>query len=155
MTPADPTPDPTVPPAPEDQAFALFAGLVMQQANMALMFLGRLPGPEGTPVPVDLDHARLFIDTLEMLAAKTRGNLAKDEEQFLQRTLTNVRMAFVDTVAHGDSAPAQPGTPAADAPAPETPPAATPETPAAATPATGNAPTADADDAKKRFVKKY
>jgi len=39
--------------------------------------------------------ARHTIDTLEMLADKTRGNLDADEERLLQSVLYEVRMTFV------------------------------------------------------------
>jgi len=44
---------------------------------------------------VDLDRARIFISTLEMLASKTKGNLTSDEERFLSQILTDVRLSYV------------------------------------------------------------
>ena len=68
-------------PAAAEARSALFANLVLQQTNMALMFLGKTPGPEGMTPPRDLEAASLFIDTLEMLAEKTRGNLDAHEAE--------------------------------------------------------------------------
>lgn len=98
-----------VPDAAEMQT-ALFAQLVMQQSNMALMLLGKVPHPETGQVVQDLEAARLFIDQLEMLEAKTKGNLNKDEAGLLKQSLMSLRLAFVQAVenppAKADAAPA-------------------------------------------------
>src|ERR1051326_1082282 len=80
---------------------ALFANLVMQQTNMALMLLGRMPHPESGERIQDLDAARTFIDQIEMIEVKTKGNLDKREEQLLKQSLTTLRMAFVEAVESG------------------------------------------------------
>ena len=70
----------------EEMQSAHFAQLVMQQSNMALMLLGKVPHPESGQSVRDLDAARMFIDQLEMLEVKTRGNLNPQErELFLDR----------------------------------------------------------------------
>jgi hypothetical protein len=40
----------------------------------------------------------MFIDQLEMIAFKTQGNLDKDEDNLLQQSLMNLRLAFVEAV---------------------------------------------------------
>ena len=90
---------------------ALFANMVVQQTNMALMFLGQVPHPQTGEHMHDLDGARLFIDQLEMLAVKTKGNLDKNEERLLQQSLTGLRMAFVEA-ADKQPAPAEKKEPA-------------------------------------------
>ena len=77
---------------------ALFAQLVMQQANMAMMLLGHVAHPETGKVVKDVDAARVFIDQLEMLEAKTKGNLTKEEEGLLKQSLMTLRLTFVDAV---------------------------------------------------------
>jgi hypothetical protein len=144
----------------EEVQTALFMDLIAQQANMAFMFLGRVPHPQtGQPVQ-DLETARLFIDQLEMLEAKTRGNLNKREEGLLKQSLMAARMAFVETIeappakaeARKESS-AGAASPAAASASPAPTPAAA-ET--AAPPADVAAQTAaDADDDRKKFVKKY
>jgi hypothetical protein len=96
---------------------------------------------------VDLDLAGVCIDTLEMLAAKTRGNLSPPEQEMLQRNLTALRMLFVAAVDHAGAAPT-PATP----PAAETG-AAAATAPSVETPAAK--PAGESGDAPKRFVKKY
>ncbi len=128
----------------------LFAQMVMQQASLALMFLGVTPHPETGKKLFDLDSAQMFIAQLDMLEAKTSGNLSADEAALLKQSLTTVRMAFVQAVNSGDpsKAPEEPApAPGAQAaPAPQ----ATPNV--EASPAPGPNPV---DDGRKKFVKKY
>src|SRR5262245_61777119 len=92
-----------------DRTTALFATMVMQQANMAMLYLGQMPHPEtGQPVR-DLDAAQMFIDQLEMLEVKTRGNLNHDEAALLKQSLSSARMAFVQAV-QGAGKPETPQT---------------------------------------------
>jgi hypothetical protein len=85
-------------PTRDEMMSALFAHLVMQQSNMAMMLMGKTPHPEtGKPVR-DLESAKIFIDLLEMLEAKTKGNLSKEEQNLLKQTLMAVRMGFVEAV---------------------------------------------------------
>jgi hypothetical protein len=77
-----------------DQHLAsLIVGLAAQ-AEQALG--GQLPAglPNGMAAR---DVARSLIDTLGMLEAKTRGNLAPDEQQLLTQALTQLRFRFVST----------------------------------------------------------
>ena len=89
-----------------------FIELVMMQAQQAAMFLGRLPGPEGQQPEVNLEFARMFIDQLEMLQEKTRGNLSNEETQVLNGVLADLRLAFVQA----SGAPSVPQHAAAPAP---------------------------------------
>src|SRR5215475_10795074 len=92
-------------PTRDEMLSALFAHLVMQQSNMAMMLLGKTPHPETGESMRDLEAAKLFIDMLEMLEAKTKGNLTKEEQSLLKQTLMAVRMGFVEAV---ESSSAQP-----------------------------------------------
>src|ERR1051326_5854466 len=82
----------------EEILAAIFAQLVLQQANMAMMLMGKVPHPQTGERVQDLEGARMFIDQLEMLEAKTRGNLDKDEENLLKQSLMSVRLAFVEAM---------------------------------------------------------
>jgi len=85
-------------PTRDEMMTALFAHLVMQQSNLAMMLMGKAPHPETGQRVRDLECAKLFIDLLEMLEAKTKGNLTKEEQNLLKQTLTAVRMGFVEAV---------------------------------------------------------
>ena len=111
MSDATSTADSGAPAEREQMMSALFAQLVMQHTNMALIFLGHAPHPQTGKAEQDLDHARFFIDQLEMLEAKTKGNLNKQEEAILKQSLTSLRLAYVDAVNH-PKAGAEPSAPA-------------------------------------------
>lgn len=87
---------------------ALFAQLVMQQANMAMMLMGKIPNPQTGQPMRDFDAAQVFIDQIEMLEAKTKGNLSPPESNLLKQTLMSLRMSYVEAVndAGSDTAPA-------------------------------------------------
>ena len=72
-----------------------FIELVMMQAQQTAMFLGQLPGPDGQKLEPNLPYARMFIDQIEMLQEKTRGNLSQEETQVLSSVLSDLRLAFV------------------------------------------------------------
>src|SRR3569833_2627962 len=82
----------------EEMMSALFAQLVVQQSNMAMLLMGKVPHPQTGQTMRDIEAARLFIDQLEMLDAKTKGNLTKEEEHLLKQSLMSLRMAFVQAV---------------------------------------------------------
>jgi hypothetical protein len=121
----------------EEMQSALFAQLVMQQSGMATMLMGKSPHPETGQMTQDLEAARLFIDQLEMLQVKTRGNLNKMEQALLKQTLMALQMAFVEAV---------------ERPLPATQPK--PAEPAGEN-KTAPAETTGAEESKKRFSKKF
>jgi hypothetical protein len=93
-----------------ETASALFANMVLQQTNMALIFLGKAPNPETGEVIHDLQTARMLIDQLEMLAMKTKGNLDAHESALMNQSLAAVRMAFVEAVEQPSKTSPQPST---------------------------------------------
>ena len=117
---------------------ALFAQLVLQQANMASMLLGKVSHPETGEVIKDMDAARLFIDQLEMLEAKTKGNLTKAEGALLKQSLMSLRLGFVESVESP-----QPQGESAAKPAEKT------------APAESGTAAPEADEHRKKFSKKY
>ena len=131
----------------EQMMSALFAGMVVQQANLALMLLGKAPHPETQKTVQDLDGAKMFIDQLEMLEVKTQGNLNADEAKLLKQSLTTLRLAFVQAI---DSPPAStPAEQPATAAAPSEP------APSSTAPGTASTPALEAEEARKKFSKKY
>lgn len=140
-------------PGGEQKTSALFASLVMQNTNMAVIFLGMAPNPQTGQTVQDLDNARYFIDQLEMLEVKTKGNLTSQEAALLSQSLTNLRMAFVEAVNHP-----QPGAAEAAPEEPAAPPADEQETPIDEPPLPGEKtppPPAAETQSKKIFTKKY
>ena len=73
----------------------------------AMMQLGLMHEQGGQP-GVDVIGARQTIDTLGMIAEKTKGNLTPKEQGFLQNCLYELRMAYVEvtnTLARPPQAP--------------------------------------------------
>src|SRR5437868_15539494 len=97
-----------------------FIEFVMMHAQNAALFLGQIPNPKTGQPEINLDLARMFIDQLEMIQEKTRGNLTNEETMVLRNTLSNLQMAFVE--ASGTAAVAGTVTPAHSASTPASPP---------------------------------
>lgn len=132
----------------EDYDTALFAQLVMQQSNMALMLMGKVAHPQTGQVVQDIDAAKLFIDQLEMLETKTKGNLNKEESALLKQSLMTLRLAFVEAV-EAPAAPA-PGQREKSSP-PEAAQATAQEKPAIER----GSGASDDEEHRKKFTKKY
>lgn len=61
----------------------------------AMMQLGLMHEQGGQP-RIDIIGARQTIDTIGLIAEKTKGNLSSVEENFLQNSLYELRMAYVE-----------------------------------------------------------
>ena len=84
-------------PSPQEMDELRFMGLVDMLASSALAALGKLADPStGKAGPVQLEHARVMIDLIEMLERKTKGHLGDREKKMLEMQLTNLRLTFVD-----------------------------------------------------------
>ncbi len=114
-----------------------FIEFVLMQAQQIALMLGQIPGPDGKPMEANLPVARIFIDQLEMIREKTRGNLTKEEEDVLTKVLADLQLAFVEA---GNARPA---------------PAAAPTTPAETPQAEAKAEAPAEEDSKKKFTKSY
>ena len=71
-----------------------FNEFVILQAQNAGLFLGQIPNPLTGEKQVNLRAARSVIDSLEMLTAKTRGNLTAAEQKLLATALDNLRPLY-------------------------------------------------------------
>ncbi|MEO6846689.1 MAG: DUF1844 domain-containing protein [Chthoniobacterales bacterium] len=114
-----------------------FIEFVMMQAQQISLFLGKLKHPQGETMEPNLELAKLFIDQLEMIREKTRGNLSKEEDQILNNILSDLQLAYVEVAK-------ELGAPVAAAPA-EVADQSKPEAPSAS----------EEEEAKKRFTKSY
>lgn len=91
-------PRPEVPPEPEDRGDFEppgFDTIISYLSTTAMFQLGLLAGPGGERIPPDLINARRTVDMLEVLQAKTRGNLTPEESQLLEEVLYELRMSYV------------------------------------------------------------
>ncbi len=92
---------------PEDAppAEANFLSILNILAMQAMVGLGGFAGPGGQQIPPNPELAKHFVDLLEVLDQKTKGNLTPDEKKVLDTTLYNLRMAYVEMVGGGAAAP--------------------------------------------------
>jgi len=129
----------------EDELAFLFAQLVLQQSNMAMMLMGKVTHPESGRTVKDIEAAKLFIDQLEMLEVKTKGNLNKEEETLLKQTLMNLRLNFVEAV----EPPAQQKKADSSASTPQS------STPSGPSSDASSSDTGQEEENRKKFSKKY
>lgn len=121
---------------------ALFAHLIISLAQSAMLGLGKIVNPATQKAEVNLEAAQQAIDFLDMLEAKTKGNLDDEEQKMLKSTLSMLKLNYVETAN---------ATPRADAPAAAPASASAPQEPIIAP---GGDKPADGDD-KVRFRKTY
>ena len=81
-----------MPDAPESDP--RFHEFVILQAQNAGLFLGQIPNPLLGKKSVNLRAAKSVIDSLEMLASKTRGNLAPSESKLLTMAIQNLKPLY-------------------------------------------------------------
>ena len=125
-----------------------FIEFVMMHQQNAALFLGLIPNPQTGKGEVNLEIAKMFIDQLVMIRAKTRGNLTEEELKILNSAISNLQMAFVEVArTHGEPAGTIPPEAAADESAAAS--APKPEPPAV------EAAPSDEGDGKKKFSKNY
>lgn len=125
-----------------------FIEFVMMHAQNAALFLGQIPNPKTGQGEVNLELAKMFIDQLEMIQEKTRGNLTNDETTVLRNALSNLHMAYVDIAQQG----AAPVADAAAHPVESTPLESTQTSPANEAPPITST---DTGESKKKFTKSY
>lgn len=80
---------------------ASFLEIVQTLAMQAVAGLGGMQGPGGQAIPANLDMAKHFIDMLDVLEQKTKGNLDEQENEILSKTVHQLRLAYVETVRGG------------------------------------------------------
>jgi hypothetical protein len=132
-----------------------FIEFVMMHAQNAALFLGQIPNPKTGEAEINLDLARMFIDQLEMIQEKTRGNLTNEESTVLRNALSNLQMAYVE-VSGGARPPGAPDAAAQPEP-PEPVPSQPAEQPASGAPEQ-SPPIASNEpetESRKKFTKSY
>lgn len=87
---------------PPPSMVELIQMLVMQ---ISIGLAGMQDPQTGQALPPSLPLAKHYIDLLELLQQKTKGNLDPDEQRVLEGTLHEVRMAFVQVAGGGGTPP--------------------------------------------------
>lgn len=80
----------------EQQEQLLFMMLIQQHQQIGMMGLGKIQNPATQKIEKDLSSAKYAIDTLGMLKKFTKGNLSKESENYLDQTLTNLRLNYAE-----------------------------------------------------------
>ncbi len=83
-------------PGPGELPPADFQTLVGMLATQAIMYLGGVADRKTGQAVFDPDYAHHMIDLLGVLEEKTRGNLAKEEEDDLKQLVHELRARFVE-----------------------------------------------------------
>ena len=77
----------------EDQ---LFIHLVNTFVQSAWISLGKVKNPVSDEMERNLDQASYYIDLLDMLQTKMKGNLSEWEEQYILHSLSELKLNFID-----------------------------------------------------------
>ena len=80
------------PTAPPPASFEVHVSMLFTQA---MAMLGQMPDPSTGETNVNKPFAKHYIDTLEMLGEKTKGNLSESESTMLSEALHALRMTYV------------------------------------------------------------
>ena len=75
---------------------ASFSTLILSIGSTAAMGLGLAPHPQTGTTETDLTMARFNIDLLDVLQEKTKNNLQKEESDFLNNLIADLRMKYVE-----------------------------------------------------------
>ena len=83
----------------EDQ---LFIHLVNTFVQSAWISLGKVKSPVSDTLERNLEQATYYIDLLDMLQTKMKGNLSEWEEQYIIHSLSELKLNFIDEQKKGD-----------------------------------------------------
>lgn len=78
----------------EQQNQLLFMMLIQQHQQIAMVGLGKLQNPATEKIEKDMSSAKYAIDTLGMIEKYTAGNLPQEAKNYLEQTLTNLRLNY-------------------------------------------------------------
>ncbi len=87
---------------------ALFMGLVLMFHNAAMQHMGKVKNPLTDKIDRDLEQAQFAIDTLDMVALKTQGNLTDEESRLLTNVLRDLKLNYVDEKAKAEGSESKP-----------------------------------------------
>ena len=74
----------------------LFMYLVGTFQSSAWIALGKIENPMTEKTKVNTDQASFYIDLLDMMREKMRGNLTDYEEQMLINTVSELKLKLID-----------------------------------------------------------
>ncbi len=74
----------------------LFSMFLMQQQQLAWLYLGKMANPATGEAERNLEAAKFTIDLLGMIEKRTEGNLSGDEQSLLGQVLTALRLNYLE-----------------------------------------------------------
>jgi hypothetical protein len=74
---------------------ATFISIVLRMATGSYISLGLVEDPSTGKKNKDLEMAKYLIDSLRILKKKTKGNLDKEEEGYLNNIIQDLELKFV------------------------------------------------------------
>ena len=87
--------------ASEQHEAVTFNTFILSLVTTAAVHFGDIAPPGGDKrLEPNLPGAAQMIEILGMLQQKTKGNLAPEEQQFLEQVLYELRMRFVEAAKH-------------------------------------------------------
>ena len=81
----------------------LFLYLISTFRTSAWIALGKIKNPVTDNTEVNLDQASYYVDLLDMLQTKARGNMSEYEEQMLINAVSELKMEFIQKKKIEDS----------------------------------------------------
>ena len=90
----------------DKQNSELFQGLVISLAAATMQHLGKTLSPVTNKIEKNLEAAQATIDMLDMLEAKTKGNLDDKESKLLKGVLAELKLNYVETMNDKPAEPA-------------------------------------------------
>lgn len=98
------------PQAIPDPSFPELLEIIVMQALVGLGLMGG--GPRGERIPPQPEIAKHYIDMIELLGNKTKGNLAAEEKKMVEDALYELRLRYVSLVSGQPMGPSSEAAPA-------------------------------------------
>tara|TARA_B100000579_G_C22805218_1_gene842115 strand:- start:107 stop:436 length:330 start_codon:yes stop_codon:yes gene_type:complete len=73
----------------------LFLYLVSTFKTSAMVALGKMENPMTNKTQINLEQASYYVDLLDMLQSKAKGNMSQYEEQMLINTVSELKMEII------------------------------------------------------------
>ena len=80
-------------PSKDEQSFMYLVGTFQSSSWIAM---GKIKNPMTDKIERNMDQASFYIDLLDMMQTKTKGNLSEYEELMLINTVSELKMNFID-----------------------------------------------------------
>ena len=80
----------------EDKNTHMFLSLIYMFQMQTMVQMGKLANPMTQKIEQEMEAAQVTIDMLDMLKEKTKGNLSEEESKFLEQSLADLKLNFVE-----------------------------------------------------------